>query len=201
MLLFLLGLSIQFGIVGDNLECTLVLPAKYRAHIEGLVGNYNEDPTDDLFNRETNQIISTASTYNITTMNYDLAILNACRSCKFQQIISNRFCKNMLNLGRVPGDMTSDNGIPILPRTLVEWYYNNASDFLATLNPLLSQTVVNRTCQGNFECIHDYLIQINAFTSSATASALGTIQESRTALGKICMKQLFVLLRICFTFV
>ncbi len=72
-----------------------------------------------------------------------------------------------------------------MPTSFVNWYYNNGSDILASLNPLLSQTIVNQTCGSNFECIHDYLIRINSFTSAATASELQTFQQSRTTLGKI----------------
>jgi len=72
-----------------------------------------------------------------------------------------------------------------MPTAFVNWYYNNASSLLASLNPLLSQTIVNQTCGSNFECIHDYLIRINSFTSGATASELLTFQQSRTTLGKI----------------
>ncbi|CAF4737625.1 unnamed protein product, partial [Rotaria sp. Silwood2] len=72
-----------------------------------------------------------------------------------------------------------------MPRSLVEWYYNNASNFLTNLNPRLNQSIVNQTCHDNFECIHDYLIRINSFTSEATASGLQLAQESRTALAEI----------------
>ncbi|CAF4768318.1 unnamed protein product, partial [Rotaria sp. Silwood2] len=72
-----------------------------------------------------------------------------------------------------------------MPRSLVEWYYKNASYFLTSLNPRLNQSIVNQTCQHNFECIHDYLIRINSFTSQATASGVRLIKESRTALAEI----------------
>jgi hypothetical protein len=72
-----------------------------------------------------------------------------------------------------------------MPTAFVNWYYNSASSLLTSLNPLLSQTIVNQTCGSNFECIHDYLIRINSFTSGATASELQTFQQSRTTLGKI----------------
>jgi len=75
-----------------------------------------------------------------------------------------------------------------MPTEFVQWYYNNASDILAQLNPLLSQTVVNQTCNGNFECIHDYLIRINKFTSSATASLMDSAQASKLTLGKSRLK-------------
>ncbi|CAF4083623.1 unnamed protein product, partial [Rotaria sp. Silwood1] len=51
------GLSMQFEIIGENLECKLILSEKFRTHIEGLVGSFNRKPNDDLFNRQTNQII------------------------------------------------------------------------------------------------------------------------------------------------
>ena len=72
-----------------------------------------------------------------------------------------------------------------MPTAFVNWYYNNASDILTTLNPLLSPTIVNQTCGSSFECVHDYLIRINSFTSAATASELQTLQQSKTTLGKI----------------
>lgn len=70
-----------------------------------------------------------------------------------------------------------------MPITLVTSYYANQSSILTGLNQLLSQTVVNQTCQGNFECIHDYLIRINSFSSAATATQLQTNEQSRTTLG------------------
>jgi hypothetical protein len=72
-----------------------------------------------------------------------------------------------------------------MPTQFVNWYYNNASGILESLNPLLSQSIVNQTCGSNFECVHDYLIRINSFTSGATASGLQSFQQSKTILGKI----------------
>lgn len=94
-------------------------------------------------------------------------------------------------LGKVTTDTTSDITNPILPMSFVNWYYVNASDTLTGLNPLLSQTVVNRTCPTRFECIHDYLIRINSFTSRATSSNLDTFQNSITTLGKISISNRF----------
>jgi hypothetical protein len=71
-----------------------------------------------------------------------------------------------------------------MPTELVNWYYNNASSLLTSLNPFLSQTIVNQTCGSSFECIHDYLIRINSFTSAAASSELQTFQQSRTTFGK-----------------
>ncbi|CAF4701271.1 unnamed protein product [Rotaria sp. Silwood2] len=148
----------EFEIIGENLECKLILPEKFRTHIEGLVGNFNGDSNDDLFNRETNQTAPIGSSSNLSASEHDRDVLNACLSY---------------------------NRTSIMPRTLVEWYYKNASDFLTNLNPRLNQRIVNQTCHDNFECIHDYLIRMNSFTSEATASGLQLVQESRTALGKI----------------
>ncbi|CAF4658525.1 unnamed protein product [Rotaria sp. Silwood2] len=156
------GLSMEFEIIGENLECKLILPEKFRTHIEGLVGNFNGDSNDDLFNRETNQIVPIENTSNLPASEHDKAVLEACLSWK------------------VPNDITLDNRKPIMPRSLVEWYYKNASNFLTTLNP----RIVNQTCHDNFECIHDYLIRINAFTSQATASGVRIIKESRIALAE-----------------
>jgi hypothetical protein len=75
--------------------------------------------------------------------------------------------------------------MPIMPTTFVQWYYNNASTILASLNPSLSQASVNETCSAHFECVHDYLLRINSFTSKATASALDMFQQSRLILGSI----------------
>ncbi len=72
-----------------------------------------------------------------------------------------------------------------MPTAFVNWYYNNASSILTSLNPLLSPIIVNQTCGSNFECVHDYLIRINSFTSAATASELQTFQQSKITLGKI----------------
>jgi hypothetical protein len=91
----------------------------------------------------------------------------------------------ILFLGKVPTDTTADISDPIMPTEFVNWYYNSASTLLASLNPLLSQTIVNQTCGSNFECVQDYLIGINSFTSAATASQLQIFQQSRTTFGKI----------------
>jgi len=73
----------QFEIIGENLECVLTLPEKFRTHIEGLAGNFDGDYSDDLFNRQTNQTIPISSATNQTTLDNDADVLNACRSCKF----------------------------------------------------------------------------------------------------------------------
>ncbi len=64
-------------IVSENLECVLTLPQKFRTYIEGLAGNFNGDPNDDLINRQTNQ-----TTLNGILPINDTDILSACRSCK-----------------------------------------------------------------------------------------------------------------------
>jgi hypothetical protein len=81
--LLYLGLSIQCQIVGENLDCILLLPQKFRSHIEGLVGNFNGNYSDDLFNRLTNQTVNISSAINETALNDDADVLSACRSCKF----------------------------------------------------------------------------------------------------------------------
>lgn len=101
----------------------------------------------------------------------------------------------MLLSGRVPYDNTPKRPIrPLQPRTLVDWYYNNkdASNVLPGLNPLLQQANVNQTCQGNFECIHDYLIRINTFTSETTASKLESVHQSRNELSKNLTEKCFI---------
>jgi hypothetical protein len=70
-------------IIGENLECTLSLPVKFRAHVEGLVGNFNGNPNDDLINLATNQTVPITTTTNTTSLNNDVDVLNACRSCEF----------------------------------------------------------------------------------------------------------------------
>ncbi|CAF4449644.1 unnamed protein product, partial [Adineta steineri] len=60
----------------------------------------------------------------------------------------------------------------------------NASNTLANLKPRLSQTIVNGTCSSNFECIHDYLIEINPISSGATALLLNSNSYSRTILAE-----------------
>ncbi|CAF3508982.1 unnamed protein product [Rotaria socialis] len=162
------GLSMQFEIIGENLECVLLLPEKFRMHIEGLAGNYNGYANDDLINRNTGQTIPIINIPSINLLAYDQSILSACLSW------------------RVSNDTTPISTFtPIMPRSLVEWYYTSASSYLESLNPFLSQTVVNRTCHGNYECEHDYLIRINSFTSEATASGLESIHDARISLREI----------------
>jgi hypothetical protein len=72
----------QFEIIGENFECILTLPKKFRTHIEGLAGNFNGDYSDDLFNQQTNQTISISSASNVIALDNDADVLNACRSCK-----------------------------------------------------------------------------------------------------------------------
>ncbi len=81
--LFYLGLSIQCQIIGENLDCILLLPQKFRTHIEGLIGNFNGNYSDDLYNRQTNQTVTISSASNVTALNDDADVLSACRSCKF----------------------------------------------------------------------------------------------------------------------
>ncbi|UJR30966.1 hypothetical protein I4U23_018478 [Adineta vaga] len=155
------GLALQCEIVGENLECILLLPEKYRTSLEGLAGNFNGDPNDDLINRQTNKkVLILSSSQSIPTYN-DSDVLDACRSW------------------RVYGDNTPDISTPIMPRRFVDWYYGGASIMLADANPLLNETIVNQTCSTHFECIHDYLIRTNSFTSKTTALALTNLEESR----------------------
>jgi hypothetical protein len=72
----------QFQIIGENLQCILTLPNKYRTHIEGLAGNFNGDYSDDLYNRDTNETIPISNAVNQTILNNDANVLGACRSCK-----------------------------------------------------------------------------------------------------------------------
>ncbi len=88
--------------------------------------------------------------------------------------------------GKVPSDTTPDITNPILPSELVNWYYYDSSSTLAGLNPSLSQTIVNQTCQTSFECLHDYIIRVNGMSSVATSSLLTSYQQSRIILGKVC---------------
>lgn len=76
--LYNLGLSMQFEIVGENLESVLLLPEKFRANIEGLAGNFNGDSTDDLVNIEKNLIVIPTN-----TSNRDDDVLAACLSCMY----------------------------------------------------------------------------------------------------------------------
>jgi len=69
-------------IVNENLECILTLPQKFRIYIEGLAGNFNGDPNDDLINRQTNQTTSILTSSNVIVPINDTNILLACRSCK-----------------------------------------------------------------------------------------------------------------------
>jgi hypothetical protein len=177
----------QFEIIGENLECVLSLPEKFRTHIEGLAGNFNGNYSDDLFNRQTNQTISISTASNQTLLDNDTDVLNACLSCKFYPENSQSLSKKIILLGEISSDTIPDNMNPIMPTELINWYYNTASGILTSLNPLLSQSVVNQTCSTNLECIHDYIIRINSFTSGAAASELQTFQQSRNILGKISM--------------
>ncbi|CAF3944032.1 unnamed protein product, partial [Rotaria magnacalcarata] len=162
------GLSMRFEIIGENLECVLLLPEKFRMHIEGLAGNYNGYPDDDLINQNTGQTIPIKNITKINLLTYDQNVLHACLSW------------------RVSNDTTPISTFnPIMPRSLVEWYNTSAPSFLESLNPFLSQTVVNRICHGNYECVHDYLIRMNSFTSEATASGLELIRDSRISLHEI----------------
>jgi hypothetical protein len=83
ILFFYLDLSMQCQIIGENLDCILLLPEKFREHIEGLVGNFNGNYSDDLYNRLTNQSVAIPSASDITTLYDDADVLSACLSCKF----------------------------------------------------------------------------------------------------------------------
>ena len=76
---------------------------------------------------------------------------------------------------------------PIMPSGIVNWYYNNVSSILTSLNSRLSQTQVNQTCSSSIECVHDYIIRVNPIASGATASLLNSYREARTILGKISL--------------
>ena len=91
----------------------------------------------------------------------------------------------ILSTGKAPNDTTPEMSNPIMPINFVNWYYTNSSDTLTGLNPILSQSIVNGTCSGNFECTHDYIIRINSVTSGATLSTLNSVQQSRLVLGKV----------------
>lgn len=81
MFVFFQGLAIRCQIVGENLECTLSLPRKYRTHIEGLAGNFDGDPSNDLTYPNRTDFIPILSQDNANWRPNDSAILGACRSC------------------------------------------------------------------------------------------------------------------------
>ena len=76
-----------------------------------------------------------------------------------------------------------------MPTSFLKWYYNNASVTLGKLNPFLNQSVVNDTCKSSFECIHDYLIQINPVSSKITAIGLENLALSKTLLSKVLISE------------
>ena len=90
-------------------------------------------------------------------------------------------------LGKVSGDITPNITRPIMPSNLVYVFYNESENILAGLNPLLAPSRINDTCSTNFECRHDYIIQINEVSGNVTASSLNLFQESKTTLGKILL--------------
>ncbi|CAF4415936.1 unnamed protein product, partial [Rotaria sp. Silwood2] len=151
----------------ENLDCTLSLPKKYQTRIEGLIGNFNGDYNDDLINRGTTQTIVITPANSGKSINNDTDVLRACLSWK------------------VPNDTTPNMINPIMPSNLVYMYYNAIADTLASLNPLLNQSLIDEICSENFECRHDYIIRINPITSGATASTLNLFQQSRTILAEI----------------
>ena len=73
----------QCEIIGENLECILLLPTKYRTNVEGLVGNYNGDPSDDLVTRGTDRPVAILTVDNSAALVNDRDILSACLSCAF----------------------------------------------------------------------------------------------------------------------
>jgi len=77
-------LTIQCQIVGENLQCILLLPKKYQTHIEGLAGNFDGDYSNDLINNQTNKVVTISYAENTTTIVNDTSILEACLSCKFR---------------------------------------------------------------------------------------------------------------------
>ncbi|CAF3482207.1 unnamed protein product [Rotaria socialis] len=158
------GLSMQCQIVSANLDCILSLPGKYYSLIEGLVGNFNGNYSDDLVNRGTSQPVAIASATGGPYTSNDSAVLNACLSWK------------------APDDLTPNITQPIMPSYLVNIFYNQNENTLASLNPLLSTTQLNTTCADSFECRHDYIIRINPVASAATASGLNSFQQSAAVL-------------------
>lgn len=92
-------------------------------------------------------------------------------------------CASLSIPGRLDNDNSSAAIVPILPYEMVRWYYNNSA-VLEALNPSLSQTILNRTCPDHFECIHDYIVRVNPFTSGSTALALDSIQVEVAVLGR-----------------
>ena len=182
-----LGVSLQCQIAVENLECILSLPAKYQRQIEGLIGNYDGLPANDLINRNTNQTIPIRSASSSTSsVSNDTDILAACRSCEFQWNIIEVvvFDPLLTKLLGIADSTTQFPGYqPIIPSELVRWYYEgNNSLILASFNPLLNQTNVNQTCGDNFECIHDFIIRINPVTSGSTRILLADVENSIDAL-------------------
>ncbi len=77
-------MTIQCQIVGENLQCILLLPQKYQTHIEGLAGNFDGNYSNDLINNQTNQVVTISDAENTITVVNDISIRNACISCKFR---------------------------------------------------------------------------------------------------------------------
>ena len=87
--------------------------------------------------------------------------------------------------GRVSGDRTPNIPRPIMPTQIVNWYNQNGSTLLTSLNPDLSLTNVNTVCNSTFECVHDYLIRINRLTSGAVVSGLQVFEQAQIILGTV----------------
>lgn len=184
----LLGLSIRCQIVIENLECVLSLPVKYRERIEGLIGNFDGDSTNDLVNRNTNQTVSISASISSSSSAADENILNACRSCEFHSPSnSQRIQSNGAFFVGIADNTTQSTAVrAILPSELYRWYYTgNNSRILEDLNPILSQANVNGTCSNNLECIHDMIIRANPITSGSTRVLLGDVETKTIVLSEI----------------
>ena len=101
-----------------------------------------------------------------------------------------------IRLGRVNNSAPADISNPLLPTSLVQWYYNTGSATLQSLNPLLSPANVNTTCSGQFECTHDFILRINPTTSQATSNSLDSFRDSRVALSTHSSARAFFLTRV-----
>jgi hypothetical protein len=84
------GLALRCQINGENLECILTLPRKYERRIEGLAGNFDDNPSNDLVNRNTTQVVQLNPTNGMSNEQIDRSVLAACQTCQFRTNVTDR---------------------------------------------------------------------------------------------------------------
>lgn len=124
----------------------IVLPSKFRGRTEGLLGNYNGDPTDDLQPKSSNGPISVDSTIQEVHMNFGITCKLCTNHCKYNLTHSPILCTGIINTER---DSLFSYGVG------EEWSEFYSPQFTPTYHIDTSSSLADEVCGEDLFCRFD----------------------------------------------